>query len=170
MCGNYNNNEIDDFQTPSGGITEVSPYAFGDSWKMEPNCPEAKQIIVSFFLIVFAAAELIPFKDTCKEKPERRVWAMKKCGILKSSVFAACHSEVPIDSFYDKCLFDACGCDQGGDCECLCTALAAYAQECNNRGVPIHWRSQELCRKYFITPNLESPGRSKACGESLVSI
>lgn len=33
----------------------------------------------------------------------------------------------------------------GGDCECLCTALAAYAQECNSRGVPVKWRSQSLC-------------------------
>lgn len=33
----------------------------------------------------------------------------------------------------------------GGDCECLCTALSAYAQECNGRGVPVKWRSQNLC-------------------------
>lgn len=37
-------------------------------------------------------------------------------------------------------------CDSGGDCECLCTAIASYAEECNRRGVYIHWRSQELCR------------------------
>lgn len=37
-------------------------------------------------------------------------------------------------------------CDSGGDCECLCTAIAAYAEECNRRGVYIRWRSQELCR------------------------
>lgn len=46
-------------------------------------------------------------------------------------------------------VFDACvcfSCDSGGDCECLCTAVAAYAEECNRRGVYIRWRSQELCR------------------------
>lgn len=37
-------------------------------------------------------------------------------------------------------------CDSGGDCECLCTAIAAYAEECSRRGVYIRWRSQELCR------------------------
>ncbi|ENN81913.1 hypothetical protein YQE_01625, partial [Dendroctonus ponderosae] len=47
--------------------------------------------------------------------------------------------------FSPRCVFDACACDQGGDCECLCTALAAYAQECNNRGAPVNWRSQLLC-------------------------
>jgi hypothetical protein len=35
----------------------------------------------------------------------------------------------------------------GGDCECLCTAFAAYAHECNLRGIAIKWRSQQLCRK-----------------------
>ncbi|KAF8767625.1 Hemocytin like protein [Argiope bruennichi] len=43
------------------------------------------------------------------------------------------------------CVFDSCGCDMGGDCDCLCTAIAAYAQECSIHGVSIRWRSQELC-------------------------
>ncbi|XP_026679243.1 hemocytin-like [Diaphorina citri] len=47
-----------------------------------------------------------------------------------------------------KCVFDSCACDEGGDCECLCTALAAYAEQCNVNGVHIRWRSQEICRKY----------------------
>lgn len=128
LCGNYNNNEADDFQTPSGGLTEASANIFGDSWRLQSYCPEAEEVT-----------------NTCEERPDRKVWALKKCGIMKSSLFAPCHSEVPLDNFFDRCIFDACACDQGGDCECLCTALAAYAQECNNRGVPIKWRSQDLC-------------------------
>ncbi|XP_017781781.1 PREDICTED: hemocytin [Nicrophorus vespilloides] len=128
LCGNYNDNENDDFQTPSGGLTEVSARLFGDSWKLQSYCPEAHEIT-----------------DTCIQRPDRKIWALKECGILKSSTFAPCHSEVPVDSYLDNCVFDSCACDQGGDCECLCTAIAAYAQECNNRGVPIKWRSQELC-------------------------
>uniref|UniRef100_A0AAR5QHC1 Hemocytin n=1 Tax=Dendroctonus ponderosae TaxID=77166 RepID=A0AAR5QHC1_DENPD len=58
------------------------------------------------------------------------------CGSLGTS----CSKSVTL-----RCVFDACACDQGGDCECLCTALAAYAQECNNRGAPVNWRSQLLC-------------------------
>lgn len=50
-----------------------------------------------------------------------------------------------------KCLCIWCSCDSGGDCECLCTAIAAYAEECNRRGVYIRWRSQELCRMYECT-------------------
>ena len=41
----------------------------------------------------------------------------------------------------------ASSCDQGGDCECLCTAIAAFAEACNEAGVEVYWRSQKLCRK-----------------------
>lgn len=89
------------------------------------------------------------FKDTCNDRPDRKSWSVKKCGILKSGTFSPCHSEVPVDYYFEKCVFDSCACDQGGDCECLCTAIAAYAQACNNRGIPIKWRSQQMCRKYI---------------------
>ncbi|XP_044006095.1 hemocytin [Aphidius gifuensis] len=128
LCGDYNDNSQDDFKTPSGGISEVSARIFGDSWKKNNNCPEPKDIT-----------------DTCVQHPERKIWAVEKCGKLKTSLFEACHSEVDIEPYIERCIFDTCGCDQGGDCECLCTALAAYAHECNNRGVPIKWRSKNLC-------------------------
>lgn len=38
-------------------------------------------------------------------------------------------------------------CDSGGDCECLCSAIATYADECARHGIHVRWRSQELCRK-----------------------
>lgn len=51
LCGNYNNNYEDDFQTPSGGITEASAKIFGDSWKLQSYCPEALEITVNLFTI-----------------------------------------------------------------------------------------------------------------------
>ncbi|XP_049862899.1 hemocytin [Schistocerca gregaria] len=128
LCGNFNNNEADDFQTPSGGISEVSPVLFGDSWKLQPYCPESFAIV-----------------DACKKHPEREIWAVQKCSVLKSEVFRSCHSEVPFEPYLHRCIFDSCACDQGGDCDCLCTALAAYAHECNIHGVPVKWRTQQLC-------------------------
>lgn len=67
---------------------------------------------------------------------------------MKQFPFSACHSEIPPDEFVHRCERDTCACNMGGDCECLCTALAAYVHECAARGVAIKWRSQELCRKY----------------------
>ncbi|RMB90450.1 hypothetical protein DUI87_33191 [Hirundo rustica rustica] len=63
-----------------------------------------------------------------------------------------CHDLVPPQRFYEWCVFDACGCDSGGDCECLCTALAAYAEECGRQGRPLHWRSQGLCHGRCLEP------------------
>ncbi|KAK2585761.1 hypothetical protein KPH14_010370 [Odynerus spinipes] len=128
LCGDYNDNSEDDFKTPSGGISEVSANLFGDSWKINDVCPEPKDV-----------------KDPCEQHPERKLWAIEKCSILKSDLFRSCHSEVDIEFYVKNCIFDTCSCDAGGDCECLCTALAAYAQQCNAKGVPVKWRSQELC-------------------------
>lgn len=44
LCGNYNGDQMDDFQTPAGGISEVSTKLFGDSWKLAAHCPEAKEV------------------------------------------------------------------------------------------------------------------------------
>lgn len=48
MCGNYNDDDQDDFQTPSGGVAEVSANLFGDSWRLQSYCPEALEISVNF--------------------------------------------------------------------------------------------------------------------------
>lgn len=50
--------------------------------------------------------------------------------------------------FYRNCLTDTCNCNRGGDCECLCTSIAAYAHKCCQQGVTIHWRSPSVCREY----------------------
>lgn len=128
LCGDYNDNAEDDFKTPSGGISEASVNLFGDSWKKNTFCPEPKDV-----------------PDACEQHPERKLWSLRRCNILKSSVFSPCHSEVEVEPYLRNCIFDACSCDSGGDCECLCTALAAYAHECNVKGVPVKWRTQELC-------------------------
>ncbi|KAK3857259.1 hypothetical protein Pcinc_036476, partial [Petrolisthes cinctipes] len=128
LCGNYNGDEQDDFQTPSGGSSEVSVRIFGDSWRLQNYCPDS-----------------ILINDTCAHHPHRKVWAAEKCAILKSPQFTPCHSEVPVEAFIERCQFDACGCNQGGDCECLCTAIAAYAHECSIQGVHIRWRTPHLC-------------------------
>lgn len=129
LCGDYNDNAEDDFKTPSGGISEVSVNLFGDSWKKNAFCLEPKDMQ----------------DDVCERHPERKLWSLQQCNVLKSPLFSSCHSEVEVEPYLRDCIFDTCSCDAGGDCECLCTALAAYAHECNVRGVPVKWRTQELC-------------------------
>ncbi|XP_041476436.1 mucin-2-like isoform X2 [Lytechinus variegatus] len=128
LCGNFNDLISDDFLSPAGGLPETSSIDFGNSWKVHDYCPRPQHVI-----------------HPCLNNPFRRAWAMRQCSVLKSDTFAPCHSEVSFRPFYVRCIFDTCGCDTGGDCECLCTAIAAYAQECNAHGVHIHWRSNEFC-------------------------
>lgn len=130
LCGNFNDNQNDDFVTPQGGPPVIQSTEFGDSWKVHEYCAPSQQI-----------------PDTCEQNPHRKPWAQLKCGIMQSELFEACHNVVPYHAYVERCVFDACACDQGGDCECLCTAVAAYAHECALQGVPISWRSQETCGK-----------------------
>lgn len=127
LCGNFNDDSQDDLKTPSSGI-ETSAIIFGDSWKLQDFCEKPTEQI-----------------DTCKEHPERKTWAQRQCGILKSDIFKACHSEVNLDKYLKRCTYDTCACDQGGDCACLCTAIAAYAHACSMKGISIKWRNPSLC-------------------------
>ncbi|KAF3703311.1 SCO-spondin Precursor [Channa argus] len=129
LCGNFDGDTENDFTTQQG-IVESTPELFGNSWKVSPSCPDVEDQ---------------DLRDPCALNPHRVTWARKRCGVLTQELFSLCHPEVPFQQYYDWCVFDACGCDSGGDCECLCTAIAAYAEECNRRGVYIRWRSQELC-------------------------
>lgn len=54
--------------------------------------------------------------------------------------------------YYEACVRDACGCDTGGDCECLCDAVAAYAQACLDKGVCVDWRAPDFCRECPAPP------------------
>uniref|UniRef100_A0A3P8Z7L8 SCO-spondin n=1 Tax=Esox lucius TaxID=8010 RepID=A0A3P8Z7L8_ESOLU len=129
LCGNFDGDTENDFTTRQG-IVESTAELFGNSWKVSPSCPDVTDQ---------------DLRDPCAINPHRVTWARQRCAVITQDLFSPCHPEVPYQQFYDWCVFDACGCDSGGDCECLCTAVSAYAEECNRRGIYIRWRTQELC-------------------------
>ncbi|XP_048463872.1 otogelin-like protein [Rhincodon typus] len=53
--------------------------------------------------------------------------------------------QVDVTWFYKNCLTDTCNCNRGGDCECFCTSVAAYAHTCCQKGISISWRSPSVC-------------------------
>ncbi len=121
-------------RNPSG-VTEGSARVFGDSWKLRASCPDAS-----------ASGQ-----DYCRAHPHRSLWADKTCSrVLLSSAFARCRAEVDPTPWLEKCRQDSCACDAGGDCECLCTAIASYAARCAAAGAPVRWRTPELCRKHTV--------------------
>lgn len=58
--------------------------------------------------------------------------------------------QVNPEPYIDICMYDTCACESTGDCACFCDAIAAYAHVCAQKGVIVHWRSADLCRKYRV--------------------
>ncbi|XP_046713225.1 mucin-5AC [Silurus meridionalis] len=150
LCGNFDGNANNDFTTRTQEVV-IDPLIFGNSWKVSPTCPEAMAI-----------------QDPCTNNPYREAWAQKQCSIINSDTFAACHSKVEPSSYYSSCVSDACACDSGGDCECFCTAVAAYAKACNAAGVCVQWRSPRICPLFcdFYNPPGECEWHYKPCGHN----
>uniref|UniRef100_H2LGR4 Subcommissural organ spondin n=1 Tax=Oryzias latipes TaxID=8090 RepID=H2LGR4_ORYLA len=152
LCGNFDEDTENDFTTHQGSV-ESTAEVFGNSWKVSPSCPDV---------------ENQDLQDPCLN-PHRVTWAKKRCAVLTQDLFSVCHTEVPFQHYYDWCVFDTCGCDSGGDCECLCTAIASYAEECNRRGVYVRWRSQELCPLQCEKGMIYEPC-GPACSQSCPSV
>ncbi|XP_068115978.1 mucin-2-like [Hyperolius riggenbachi] len=126
LCGNYDLKTVNEMRTPDN-FELTNPQDFGGSW---------------------AAAECSDSPDPrhpCSLNPLREPFAKKECSILLSEVFEACHPVVDVTWFYSNCLSDTCGCNRGGDCECFCTSVSAYAHQCCQQGVAVEWRSPRVC-------------------------
>nr|XP_021333301.1 mucin-5B [Danio rerio] len=147
LCGNYDGNANNDFTTRTQAVA-VQALDFANSWKLS-SCPDATLI-----------------QDPCAHNPYREAWAQRQCSIITSSVFSACHSQVDPSPFYDACVRDACACDSGGDYECFCTAVTAYAQACNEAGACVAWRSPKICPLFcdYYNPPGECEWHYKPCG------
>lgn len=122
---------------------EVDPHSFVlishhsfPVWIIENYSP-SKQDLPSFPPARFG---LVHFMIVC-------VW-LCVCLCMWSCILVVCTLQVDVAWFYRNCLTDTCNCNRGGDCECLCTSIAAYAHKCCQQGVTIRWRSPSVCREY----------------------
>ncbi|XP_053514218.1 LOW QUALITY PROTEIN: mucin-5B [Artibeus jamaicensis] len=148
LCGNFDDNALNDFTTRSQSVVGDA-LEFGNSWKFSPSCPDAPAP-----------------RDPCTANPYRKSWAQKQCSLLNSATFETCHSQVDPTKYYEACVSDACACDSGGDCECFCTAVAAYAQACREVGVCVAWRTPDVCPLFcdYYNPRGECEWHYQPCG------
>ena len=126
------------FNSTVSGI-KASIDEFVDSWKIDQSCALHKN-------------PLIDESDPCHSHPYRRDWSNKECSLISNpgddNPFTPCIAKLDsttIQKSHVECQFDACNCDKGGDCECLCSSLASFAELCNSVGVPVKWRTQHRC-------------------------
>ncbi|XP_008064182.1 SCO-spondin [Carlito syrichta] len=127
LCGDFDGDANNDLRSRQGVLEPTAELA-AHSWRLNPLCPEPGDL-----------------PHPCTVNVHRVGWAQARCGVLLQPLFAPCHANVPPQQHYEWCVYDACGCDSGGDCECLCSAIATYADKCSQHGHHVRWRSQELC-------------------------
>uniref|UniRef100_H0ZEQ6 Otogelin n=1 Tax=Taeniopygia guttata TaxID=59729 RepID=H0ZEQ6_TAEGU len=126
LCGNFDLKTVNELRTPDN-FELTNSQEFGNSWTAI-ECVDSSDI-----------------RNPCSLNPFREPFAKKECGILLSEAFEACHPVIDVTWFYSNCLTDTCGCNQGGDCECFCTSVSAYAHQCCQHGVAVDWRSPRVC-------------------------
>ncbi|XP_028910294.1 von Willebrand factor isoform X3 [Ornithorhynchus anatinus] len=127
LCGNYNGNQGDDFLAPSG-LEEPSVEGFGNAWKLRDDCQNLQK----------------QDSDPCHLNPRLARFAEQACSVLTSSTkFEACRHVLSVAPYRRNCHYDVCSCADGPGC--LCTAIAAYAAACAQRGVVVDWREPGFC-------------------------
>ncbi|XP_074758906.1 otogelin-like protein isoform X10 [Athene noctua] len=126
LCGNFDKYTSNDLTT-SNNMEVRNAQVFGDSWVLG-QCKSPNKTL-----------------RPCEVHQSKFPYAKKECSILYSDVFAPCRNVIDVTSFVKNCHTDTCNCNLGGDCECLCTSIAAYAHKCCQQGAAIHWRSPSLC-------------------------
>uniref|UniRef100_A0A452H9E6 Uncharacterized protein n=1 Tax=Gopherus agassizii TaxID=38772 RepID=A0A452H9E6_9SAUR len=126
LCGNFDKYTSNDLTT-SNNMEVRNAQVFGESWAMG-QCKSPNETI-----------------KPCEVHQSKFPYAKRECSILYSDVFAPCRNVIDVTSFVKNCHTDTCNCNLGGDCECLCTSIAAYAYKCCQQGAAIHWRSPSVC-------------------------
>uniref|UniRef100_A0A3P9IS98 VWFD domain-containing protein n=1 Tax=Oryzias latipes TaxID=8090 RepID=A0A3P9IS98_ORYLA len=76
LCGNFDGNIKNDFTTQRKEVV-TDATEFGNSWRVSTECPNANAT-----------------ENACSLYSHKKAWALKHCDIIKSDVFALCHSKV----------------------------------------------------------------------------
>ena len=129
LCGNYNNDNSDDFMLPDGSVSS-SVNDFGSSWLYSNTSSSCG--------VPMAAP---PCSGSIMTAAESR------CGELARGVFNVCNSIIDPTEFINGCELDYCSCSDEDREDCYCNSLSTYAAACASVGVIIpNWRNF-FCRK-----------------------
>ncbi|KAI5153830.1 Sco-Spondin [Manis pentadactyla] len=112
LCGDFDGDASNDLRSCQG-VLEPSAELAAHSWHLGPLCPEPGDLPH-------------PCTLSTGRRGEREGGS---CRILGRGVQRV-GSGLPVV----LCLQDSCGCDSGGDCECLCSAIATHAESVPGMG------------------------------------
>ena len=141
LCGTYNDNTTDDFQTPDGDVV-TSVDEFGDSWVI----PDPMVLCI----IGNKKKRNAPSVPQCSTELNITAEAQARCSVLLQDPFTACHGVVNVSQFIDNCEFDYCCCVETEREDCYCDALSSYASACADVGAqPSNWRNMYCSKLIF---------------------
>ncbi|CAM4619609.1 unnamed protein product [Caretta caretta] len=106
----------------------------------------------------------IPPPDPCPADQENLYRTDRFCGMItqRPGPFAVCHSVINPESIFESCVYDLCALN--GSEELLCSALATYADACQEAGVTLPpWRNATFCAPTCSAPNSHYEPCMTAC-------
>ncbi|XP_054549618.1 zonadhesin [Talpa occidentalis] len=132
LCGNYNNNSLDDNLQPDRKPANSS-LILGAAWK-------SKDLSEEYCYVTGLSSQ--PTK--CLKKEETDAWK-KNCDILMNprGPFSQCHQVVSPKASFSSCKYDQCW--SKGSTQILCRSLQAYAAHCALAGHAPAWRNSTFC-------------------------
>ncbi|CAM5164066.1 unnamed protein product [Natator depressus] len=148
MCGNFNGRRQDDYMMPDGQQAKNSN-ELGNSWRVMDDDPSCGGILPP---------------DPCPADQENLYRTERFCGMLtqRPGPFAVCHSVINPESIFESCVYDLCALN--GSEELLCSALATYADACQEAGVTLpFWRNATFCAPTCSAPNSHYEPCMTAC-------
>ncbi|KAL8220201.1 UNVERIFIED_CONTAM: hypothetical protein K2H54_040489 [Gekko kuhli] len=137
LCGNYNDQRLDDFSTPTGDRA-MSVLALTTSWIVNKPTTACTQDCSALLC------------GSCLESRKSSYVHNSQCGILQAphGPFSACYSTVSPTIFFNNCVHDLC--KARGNHVILCRSIHSYVTACQAAGVTINsWRTEQFCRKCF---------------------
>jgi len=119
LCGNYNDDSGDDFQTNSG-VLATSSTEFADSWENSNTIQE------SCFSQPSSPA-------ACRAN--KTIQVIIRCDSLLGDDFSPCSDVVNPFPFIDDCFYDDCICNDQNRGNCYCNSLLTYTAICAAHGI-----------------------------------
>ena len=130
LCGNYNDDNSDDFIT-SDGTPTFAANEFGTSW-VTGNTSSCGLLTRAPFCL-----------------GQTRTDSINTCNQMTRNEFADCTAAVNPNPFIIACSFDYCNCHTN-QMECFCESFATYASACSRAGIILPTWRDHLCRKLLL--------------------
>ena len=94
----------------------------------------------------------MPLEPVCPNKFKKQARKLCEAMVQTKGPFRECLKKKAPEAkeFFDSCVQDACAYHEKEKeaYDLACKTMETLAEECENAGIEVNWRSRTLCRKY----------------------